>query len=864
MNRYVYILLTIAMVLFVSCGSDKHLKKGDQFMAIGEYYEASLEYGKAYSKTPVKKKEERADVAYKVGESNRLLNNTAKAVAGYRNAIRNKHADSTIYLRLGRLLLMQRDYKGATLSYQAYLDKCPSDPEALIGMQSCAAAQAMKGKKSDYTVHEYKLFNANFDDYSPCISEDMLFFSSTRKDAVGDEMSGVTGMKNGDLYFSKKDEHGKWQRPEHIEGGLNTAYDEGACCFSADGRTMYLTVCSWDPQYPRYAQIYQCSRSDASWGKPTLCEISKDTLSNFAHPAASPDGRYLYFVSDMPGGLGGTDIWRVSIRGDRGFGAVENLGAPINTPGDERFPTFRPNGDLYYSSDGKVGLGGLDIYCAKMDSMTGKWSVDHLPVPVNSNGDDFGMTFDGKYNRGFFSSNRSNRRGWDNIYSFECPEIERSMTGWVYEQDGYELPKALVYIIGDDGTNEKIGLNLDGSFTRPLKAGVHYLYLAICEGYMNYRQHLYIPPEMGSVDTTLQFPLPSVSVPVLVRNVFYAFNKAEILPQSIPALDRLTTLLKENPSIVIELSSHCDYRGSDAYNDRLSQHRAESVVKYLTEHGIPKERVIAKGYGEKRPKVITKKFAEMYPFLHAGDTLTEAFIKRLPESQQDSCNALNRRTEFSVLKTTYGLFDENGNLKVDAVQQPVISSSQNAAPSAALKEKHKADSIARAAVLKERNDRRAAKMDSISKARKAKMAHIADSVAKANGAKSNAAKADSLAKVRRKAAIDSIARRRAAVKVDSFVNARKRQEAKRADSIAGAKTTEKSAAYRRSVLDSVLGSKANNISEPAKITPAGKGGTASKNEKSAKNNTVSTGGNTPKSTDETVKNRKASRFTNRR
>ncbi len=707
---------------------------------------------------------------------------------------------------------MQKDIKGATLSFQAYLDTCPSSQEALTGLQSCAAAQALKNKKSEYTVHEDKLFNANFDDYSPCISEDMLFFSSTRKDAVGDELSGITGMKNGDIYVSKKDENGKWQRPEHIEGGLNTAYDEGACCFSADGKTMYLTVCTWDPQYPRYAQIYQCARSDASWGKATLCELTKDTLSNFAHPAASPDGQYLYFVSDMPGGLGGTDIWRVSLRGDHGFGAVENLGSPINSPGDERFPTFRQNGDLYYSSNGKVGIGGLDIYCAKYDSLVNKWSVNHLPPPINSNGDDFGMTFDGATNHGFFSSNRSNRRGWDNIYSFEYPEIIRSMTGWVYEQDGYELPKALVYIIGDDGTNKKIGLNLDGSFTEPLKTGVHYMMLALCEGYMNYRQHLYIPPETGSIDTTLQFPLPSVSVPVLVRNVFYAFNKAEILPQSIPALDRLVTLLKENPSIVIELSSHCDYRGTDEYNDKLSQRRAESVVNYLTNHDIPKERVIAKGYGEKKPKVITKKFAEMYPFLHAGDTLTEAFIKRLPEAQQDSCNALNRRTEFSVLKTTYGMFDENGNLKVDAVAPPV-SSSNDSTPAVVKKDaKFKADSIARATKLKERNERRTRMMDSIGKVRKVQLQQKFDSIAKTRQAeeKKNSTKKDSTSTDTTKQSSAVTSKKDTTSKKTTSA-----QQDKQTENNAGQPTLNRSALERRRAkLDSIM--KARKLKEVGK------------------------------------------------
>ena len=353
-----------------------------------------------------------------------------------------------------------------------------------------------------------------------------------------------------------------------------------------------------------------------------------------------------------------------------GFGLLENLGPEINTAGNEMFPTFRPNGELYFSSDGRVGMGGLDIYKAVPDTTpTHKWRVEHLPSPVNSNGDDFGMTFEGVHNRGYFSSNRANRRGWDKIYTFECPEVVQSVKGWVYEQDGYELPSAVVFMVGDDGTNKKLGVGLDGSFEVEVQPNVNYLFLATCEGYMNYNHKLYVRPVTKSHEDTLQFPLPSVKIPVLVHNVFYEFNKANLTPASVPALEGLVSLLKQNPSIAIELSSHCDYRGSQEYNLKLSQRRADAVVKYLVDHGIASGRVVSKGYGKLKPKVITGKFAERYPFLKAGDELTEEFIQKLPKSQQDSCNALNRRTEFSVIKTTFGLLDKKGNLDVENLER---------------------------------------------------------------------------------------------------------------------------------------------------------------------------------------------------
>ena len=243
--------------------------------------------------------------------------------------------------------------------------------------------------------------------------------------------------------------------------------------------------------------------------------------------------------------------------------------------------------------------------------------------------------------------------------SFECPEILQTVKGWVYEKDGYELPEGFVYMVGNDGTNLKIGVKADGSFTQQIQPGVDYVFLGCCKGYLNHKEELRVDTTSESKEYVLQFPLANIHAPVLVRNVFYAFDSAELTASSTMALDSLVDLLNENPNVTIELSSHCDYRGKDEYNMRLSQRRAESVVNYLIAHGIVEDRLTPVGYGESRPKVVTRKVAEQNPFLHEGDTLTEAFIKALPdEEQQETCNALNRRTEFRVLRITYGLFDK--------------------------------------------------------------------------------------------------------------------------------------------------------------------------------------------------------------
>lgn len=660
-------LLVLSLLLLAGCGAEKNMKKAEKFMAIGEYYDAASQYKQAYSKTPPKERDRRGLIAGKMAVCYRKINSTPKAVAAYRNMVRYNKATVDDRLELGRQLLKNGDYKQAAEQFRVVLDSMPDNVLARNGLLSAQQAPAWKKQGSRYTVKRMDVFNSRRAEYSPMLSGDQfdqLYFTSTRNDATGDELSGITGTKNGDIFVSQKDDKGKWSKPEVVNGGLNTEADEGASCLSPDQREMYLTQCVTDPSYPRYAQIVKSNRSDAAWGKASSVELTKDTLSCFAHPAVSPDGQWLYFVSDMPGGKGGLDIWRVRIT-SAGYGGVENLGDPINTPGNEMFPTFRPNGDLYFSSDGHPGMGGLDIFIAH-PGKAGRYVLEHPGYPLNSQGDDFGMTFEGVKNRGFFSSNRNDGRGWDHIYSFVNPEIVLSVKGWVYEQEGYELPAAQVYMIGSDGTNLKLGVKSDGSFEKELTPGVEYMFLATCKGFLNHKEELKVVPMNDSHEYVLQFPLASITAPVLIDNIFYDFNKATLRPESQTALDELVKLLNENPNVTIELSSHCDYKGSSAYNKLLAQRRAESVVNYLVDKGIARDRLSPVGYGKEKPKTIRKKLTEKLTWLKEGDVLTEEFIKKLDPEKQEICNQLNRRTEFIVLRTTYGLLDENGQLKPKA------------------------------------------------------------------------------------------------------------------------------------------------------------------------------------------------------
>ena len=499
------------------------------------------------------------------------------------------------------------------------------------------------------------MFNSRRSDFAPMFlgeDFDQVYFSSSTEKALGKNKSGITGTKNCDLFFSKKNERGAWQKPEPIEGDVNTEDDEGVISFSPDGTTMYLTKARREPNADTSVEIYTSTRTGAQWSAPQKYEITADTLSAFGHPAVSPDGEILYFVSDMPGGYGGKDIWRISLTEKEG--TLENLGVQINTPGDEMFPYIRSNGDLYFSSDGHPGMGGLDIFKARMND-SGFWQIENMKAPINSQADDFGITF-GEEESGFFSSNRGDGRGYDNIYSFELPSISVWISGTVIDKDDEPVPDAIIRIVGNDGSNQKEFARKDGSFRFKLDRGVHYVMLASCRGYLNSKQEFISDNEEADAEYGVNFVLASISKPILIENIFYDFDRATLRPESETSLNELVKMLNDNPNVSIELGAHTDLKGSEQYNLRLSDRRARSVVDYLIKSGINPDRLQPKGYGESRPKVITKKLATQYPQFKEGDVLDEKYINGLSPEDQEIANQINRRTEFQVLSITWNLY----------------------------------------------------------------------------------------------------------------------------------------------------------------------------------------------------------------
>ena len=329
------------------------------------------------------------------------------------------------------------------------------------------------------------------------------------------------------------------------------------------------------------------------------------------------------------------------------MGSLENLGDVINTPGDERFPYVRSDSVLYFSSNGHAGMGGLDIYRATL-TPSGGWNVENMGWPMNSSYDDFGITF-GDGESGFFSSNRNDARGYDHIYSFVKPELKITIAGYVLDRDGEPVPNAVIRIVGDDGSNQKAIGKTDGTFQFNLQRGVKYVMMAGAKGYMNGKQEFVSDMAEEDAEYAVDFILAAMTKPQVIENIFYDFDKASLRPESKAALDSMVMILNDNPQIVIEMASHTDRWGNDNYNLKLSNRRAQSVVDYLIAAGIDPSRLRPMGYGESRPKTVTKRIARLYPQFKEGDVLNEQYIEKLDKPDQDAADQINRRTEFQVI-----------------------------------------------------------------------------------------------------------------------------------------------------------------------------------------------------------------------
>lgn len=672
--KHTYILILTLAVALSSCSITARVKRADKRYDVGEYYAAAEMYRQIYRQINNKDKQLRAYVMFQQGECYRILNNN-RAINAYKTAIRNHYSDSIVYLHYAQVLQYQGKYKDAIKQYAIYLKYDSTSYVAQAGLFSCQKAEEWKKLQTRYKCNPAKEFNSKrASNFAPAFitpEGDAVVFTSNRQEQKSTNKkkvrtSPVTGVPTYALYTARKNAAGQWEDITICEGLLaedaqeeedskntSSSAEIGVCSFPADGKTMYFTYSKPVNGQDQGTKIFSSQRASGEWSEAQEVRLYKDSSITVGHPSINTAGDTLYFVSDAPGGYGGKDIY-MAINSGGNWDEIINLGPQINTSEDELFPYIRQDGRLYFSSKGHPGLGGLDIFCAtRQDSI---WAVVNLGVPFNSMEDDFGITFAGNEERGFFSSNRGQKRGYDLIYAFHLPQMEFIIEGKVLDNEQQHLSEATLRLIGNDGTNVKSQIRRDGTYRLKLNKDTRYAMLITARGYLN-NKHSFTTEGLQDSHTYQQdFTLAPISKPVKMANIFFKFGSWELSPESEEGLKALAKLLNDNPNITIELAAHTDMVGSNTANQELSLKRAQSVVTYLVNMGIEKDRLTAVGYGEEKPVVVDEALNTQYPYLPKDQVLDEAFIMTLTTEQQEVCNSLNRRTEFRVLKTTYNLY----------------------------------------------------------------------------------------------------------------------------------------------------------------------------------------------------------------
>ena len=647
-------------MLLLACGTAGKLEKANRLFEEGGYAAAAGQYKKIIRKIP---KAEIEQPYFNYAECYRRLSNLSNAERTYANLFRQRKTfdNPEIYLRYGQVLLANEKYDKAEEQFNLYLQQRPNDPQAATAIASLEMAKNYRAGENTYRVELAAALNTNANDFAPAYGADdyeTLLFTSTRKvDNLSKKTYNATGETYADLFFSRLPRNGKWTKPQNIGEEINTKYEDGAAAFNHSYTALYITRCQKVKREKTGCRIFSIERNDNEWGEPQDLKLMPDSITA-AHPALSDDDLTLYFVSDMDGGMGKIDVWKVTRSGaGDDWGEPVNMGAQINTPGNEMYPFARGN-SLYFASDGHPGFGGLDIFKATPDSLGG-WNIENMGRPVNSGSDDFSIILERENERGYFASRRREKgvKGGDDIYrlALDVQPIEYHFEGIVKDAaTGSMLENAEVRLVGSNGAVLRKRTETNGAFYFRVNAGLDYLVLASLNGYLNAKLRFSsVGWESGHVyrDT---FALTSTAKPIEIPNIFYEYGKATLTDASRTALDSLVGIMKDNPSIMVELRAHTDSRGSDESNYELSQRRAQAVVDYLITNGIDEPRMEAVGLGESEPKTVTTAIAKQYPFLQAGQKLTEKFIMSLPdEMRQEICHQLNRRTELQVIRSDY-------------------------------------------------------------------------------------------------------------------------------------------------------------------------------------------------------------------
>jgi peptidoglycan-associated lipoprotein len=639
MNRLLLICAVVGSnALLSGCATSGGGSKADKRFARGEY-ETAIELYKA----DVTKGKNVVAANYRVAESYRLSNRIEQAESYYKAALDGglKVADARFYY--GLALKANGKYDEAAQQFDAYAQANPSRPlapRAELESRNAKMANTIVALRSNNEVASLDQINTPSSEFGSTIMPDTkeLVFASGRE---GKKYLG-NGENFVDLYAVKFDDAAKMTggSVRKLEPLFNTEdKHEASATYTPDGKTMVFARSNNGTKKGLLSvDLWISYFKNGAWSEPVLANINDRTADDFS-PAFAPDGQTLYFASSRKGGLGGNDLYRATLGTNGRFSPTENLGDQVNTAGNENFPAVAPDGTLYFSSDGQPGLGKLDIFTLE------KGKVTNLGAPINSAGDDFAPYFTTK-EMGIFSSNRAGGKGSDDLYTFRRKPLKLVTfyaDGTVMtrnEKTGATAPASNEEVVLFDPNGQKlqtVTTDAEGKFSLKLdSAAAAYSLVADRPGFFTARAPLstvgrkpsqdQLPNEMNDIRIPVAMTLTEIvkNRAIRVENIFYDYDKADIRPDAAAELDKLVETLNDNPKITIELSSHTDSRGKDAYNQALSQRRAQSAVDYIISKGIDKSRITAKGYGETRPEIKNAKTEEEYQ--------------------------RNRRTEFKVTK----------------------------------------------------------------------------------------------------------------------------------------------------------------------------------------------------------------------
>jgi peptidoglycan-associated lipoprotein len=660
-----------------------------------KYMTAVDKYKKLNSK--IKNKAEKKYIRYQMAECYRYMNMPKKAVNTYKSLYKKEYYKKTpgLLLNYANTLKKLGKYDDAIPIFEKYISINAEDPRGKAGILSCQQSAEWIANPTPHVITNPSTINSKYSDFAPTYASDnynSLIFTSDREGSTGDDIDEWTNQNFSDLYFSRMDRKGEWSEPTLIDEDdiVNTEANEGSPMMNSSFSTLYFMRCGKSKKAQQGCHIYTAKRSGRSYRNAALLEgLTRDTLAVLGHPTLSSDEKMIVFIANFPDGSGGMDLWYATRkkRSDK-FRTPKNLGSLVNTPDNEIFPFLRNDSTLYFASEGHPGMGGLDIFKTTFDGE--KWSKpENLGYPINSNSDDFAIIFNPSVEEeGYFSSNRKKigderGKGKDDIWHFEIAPKLFTLSGVIKDDRSLLFMEGVpVKIAGSDGSSYETTTNSVGFYEfkkdQILKNTTYTITVAKDKYFTESATETTVGLEK-SKDLVRDFVLrPIPKEPIVLPDILYDLGKWDLKPQFQDSLQGLIETLEKNPTIVIELASHTDSRDTEKSNDILSQKRAQSVVDYLIERGISPGRLVAKGYGERIPRTLHRKYYFTDSIvLDSATVLTEDFIGQLEGKElQEFAHQLNRRTEFRVLRNdfvpTASIKEQTQTAKVEIVTEKEI------------------------------------------------------------------------------------------------------------------------------------------------------------------------------------------------